>query len=148
MTERDDATPVYDVDEPSAWFWDVIASADGDVARMREILTTELTLPELRRFTYELETAVADVVYDPVFAPYLTQESEDGALDVGYWAVGQGRTYYEGLFEHPETIPEHVERHAQGVLYDGISVTVYFERTGEEMPDPDPAPTDEPESTA
>ena len=119
--------------ELSDWFWDVIASAGGDVARMREILN-ELDPADLRRFHYELEDAVAELLDEP-FTQYLTKNSEDGAIDVAYWAVSQGRTYYEGLYKYPETIPEHVEWHADGVLHDGITLTVYAERTGEELPD-------------
>lgn len=119
--------------ELSDWFWNIIASADGDVPRMREILNT-LDVADLRRFHYDLEDAVAELLDEP-FTRYLTRNSEDGATDVAYWAVSQGRTYYEGLYEHPETIPEHVEYHPPGVLHDGITLAVYEDRTGEMMPD-------------
>ena len=119
--------------ELSDWFWNIIASAHGDVPRMREILTA-MDVADLRRFHYELEDAVAELLDEP-FTHYITRNSEDGATDVAYWAVSQGRAYYEGLYEHPETIPVDVEYHPAGVLHDGITLAVYEDRTGDMLPD-------------
>jgi hypothetical protein len=51
--------------------------------------------------------------------------------------VSQGRSYYHEVFAQPETIPENVEAHPPGVLHDGITSTVYCERTGGYPPDRD-----------
>jgi hypothetical protein len=109
-------------------FWKTIEAAQGDPARMRAILN-ELTIEQLTAFHYDLEDAVAELLDEP-FTEYLTKDSEDGAIDVANWAVSQGRTYYEGLFTQPHTIPRDVEDREHGVLYDGITLTVYFDRTG------------------
>jgi hypothetical protein len=119
----------------SDWFWEVIASARGDVAQMQTILD-ELDVPSLLRFHYELEDAVCEF-QDDMFAEYLTKESEDGAIDVAYWVVSQGRDYYHEIFAYPERIPRDVEWHPRGVLHDGISLGAYYERTGEWPPDRD-----------
>jgi hypothetical protein len=119
-------------DHLSDWFWDVIAQAGGDVPRMRAILN-ELDVPDLRRFHEELEDAVCELLDEP-FTEFLTDASEDGATDVAYWAVSQGRAYYHELFAHPERIPRDVERHPLGVLHAGITLAVYFDRTGEYPP--------------
>lgn len=119
-------------DHLSDWFWEVIAAARGDVARMRKLLD-ELGRGDLLRFHYELEDAVCEFQDEP-FSAYLTKNSEDGAIDVAYWVVSQGRDYYHEIFAHPERIPEDVERHPPGVVHDGITLTVFYERTGEYPP--------------
>ena len=109
-------------------FWETIAQAQGDAACMRAILE-ESSIDELAEFHYDLEDAVAELLDEP-FTEYLTKDSEDGATDVAYWAVSQGRAYYTRLFEQPHTIPRTVEDREFGVLHDGITLGVYFERTG------------------
>jgi hypothetical protein len=118
--------------ELSDRFWEVVASAKGDAARMREILTA-MDPADLLRFHYELEDAVCELLDEP-FTAYLTKASEDGATDVAYWVVSQGRAAYHAVFAKPETIPADVERHPPGVLHDGITLTVYHERTGDYPP--------------
>lgn len=119
----------------SDWFWEIIASAHGDVDRMREILG-ELPVADLLRFHYELEDAVCEFQDEP-FSEYLTKNSEDGATDVAYWVVSQGRDCYHGIFARPQTIPEDVEWHPAGVLHDGITLAVFYDRTGDYPPDRD-----------
>lgn len=121
--------------ELSDWFWELIASAHGDVARMQDILDDELSVADLLRFHYELEDAVCEF-QDEAFSQYLTG-SEDGAIDVANWVVSQGRDYYYEIFAHPERIPEDVEWHPRGVLHDGITLGAYYERTGDFPPDRD-----------
>lgn len=120
-------------DHLTAWFWEVVASGHGDPGRMRAVLET-MDVPDLLRFHHELEDAVAELQGEP-FDRYLTKDSEDGAMDVAYWVVSQGRDHYHVVFEHPETIPEHVEQHPPGVLHDGVTLSVFHERTGGYPPD-------------
>jgi hypothetical protein len=117
----------------SDWFWDLIAQAQGDADRMRAILDG-LDSPDLRRFHEELEDATCELAYDPMFDPFLTDESEDGKIDVAHWAVSQGREYYQDLFVHPERIPRSVEQYPIGVLHDGMVLAMYYDRTGEYPP--------------
>jgi hypothetical protein len=116
------------------WFWEVIARSNGDKARMRRILTEELTLDELCAFHDELEDAAADLLDEP-FTDFMTKDSEDGARDVAYWMVSQGRAYYDDAFEHPEKTPETTHWLPDGVLHEGITLAVYWDRTGMDMPD-------------
>lgn len=133
MSEFEDGGQGDPPDHLSDWFWDVVASAGDDSERMRAILE-ELDLAQLRRFHEELEDAVCELLDEP-FTRFMTNESEDGAVDVAYWAVSQGREYYRDLFAHPDKIPYHVEWHPPGVLHDGMTLGVYFDRTGEYPPE-------------
>jgi len=117
----------------SDWFWKTIAAAQGDPARVRTILD-ELTVEQLTAFHFDLEDTVAELLDEP-FTEYLTKYSEDGATDVAYWAVSQGRDYYAGLSDRPHTIPRDVEDRDHGVLHDGITLSVFYDRTGTYPPD-------------
>lgn len=112
----------------SDWFWSVVE----DERPIRELLDA-MPVEDLLRFHYELEDAVAEF-QDERFYGYITSDSEDGAIDVANWAVSQGRTYYERVFEHPEELPWNVERYPTSRLTDGITLVVFYDRTGDYPP--------------
>lgn len=111
--------------ELSDWFWSVVEDE-----RPIEELFGEMTDEELLRFHYELEDATCEIRDEP-FSEYMTKDSEDGVIDIGYWAVSQGRDYYTRIFAHPEELPYSVEQYPVSRLHDGITLTAYYARTGE-----------------
>lgn len=115
-------------DVASAWFWEIIARAARDRARLRGILLT-LSEKDVRRFLDEFEGAAAELKDEPYLGFIDPNESEDGVDDIARWTVSQGREVFQNILNHPDAIAKHVDVAEEANLF-GVADEVYEERFG------------------
>ena len=84
------------------WFWDIIARAEKNQEKLREILYS-FEKKELIEFQQAFLDASVEIQYEP-FMEYMVS-SEDGVADVAHWVVSQGKEYYLEVLNNPSAIP-------------------------------------------
>lgn len=112
-------------------FWRRIEQAEGDQAKLRDIL---MKIPKAE--VYSFQNSFIEMTAELQDEPYINyigpDESEDGLADISRWVVSQGRSTYESVLADPSLMPRHVDVGDPKNLFD-IGYDVYETRFGEEL---------------
>lgn len=101
MTHPD--SPDWVPDETPAWFWKLIADANGNLERFRG-LAEKLSREQLHE-AYDLYRGLASCVTS-------SDLDEDEAVDIANWIVSQGKDYYFDVYEEEKPMPDEVPEDA------------------------------------
>jgi Protein of unknown function (DUF4240) len=124
-------TSPLDPRDISSEFWAIVDQAGRDRIKMRELLE-QMTLEEMVAFHrqfFDAAMAVATAEHVAWMAP---GTSEDGADDVSRWVVAQGREFFLGVLDHPETTPVDVENFDSTQIFYEIS-PIFTSRFGKSI---------------
>jgi hypothetical protein len=112
----------------SDWFWNIIARAEKNQEKLREILAS-LKKRDLIKFQESFLDASLELQDEP-FIQYMVK-SEDGVADIAHWVVSQGKEYYLEILANPSKIPfQKDESDSENLFY--IADEVCEERFGED----------------
>ncbi len=122
----------FDPEEIPDEFWDTIRRAAGSRDTLRDIMT-QASQEEVLAFAEDFTEAATQLKDEPFLQYVGPNTSEDGMDDIANWVVSQGKEAYTQVWQHPETIPKHIDVGDPANLY-YVAESVYYKRFGE-MPD-------------
>ena len=85
-------------------FWEVIAQAQQDTDRLRELLRP-LTETQHRAFAWILDNAAVELTDDCFLESLPEYMWGQGQLEIGYWLAVQGKEKYVAALVHPSELP-------------------------------------------
>lgn len=94
---------------------------------------TQESKEEVFAFAQNFMEAATQLKDDPFLQHVAPDTSEDGMDDIANWVVSQGKEAYMQVWEHPETVPKHIDVGDPANLY-YVAESVYKKRFGK-MPD-------------
>lgn len=122
---------MYDLDDTSDWFWEIIVDAKQDREKLT-VLLQQLSKEEIIRFQYEFESTLF-LAWSNVSAQQ--DISESGAFVMCGWLASQGKEYFANALVRPGHIPE---LEAIDIFEDlsGVAGDVYLLKFEEFLPVP------------
>src|SRR3954469_698593 len=91
-------------DTVPAKFWSVIEETQQTPSRLKEMLK-QMTREDIINFYWTYEELANWLRTEPYWRHASPEISEDGMYELANWVVGQGKEYYQEIFNNPEQIP-------------------------------------------